>query len=63
MRFHVNDSCIGCGLCVSTCPEVFRMTDENVAAAAEEETAADAEAAALEAEANCPASAIETVKE
>lgn len=27
------DQCIGCGLCESICPEVFRMTDENVAEA------------------------------
>lgn len=26
MKFHVNADCIGCGLCVSTCPEVFTMT-------------------------------------
>ena len=22
------DTCIGCGLCVSTCPEVFKMEDD-----------------------------------
>ena len=22
------DACIGCGLCVSTCPEVYRMEDD-----------------------------------
>ena len=22
------DTCIGCGLCVSTCPEVFQMKDD-----------------------------------
>jgi ferredoxin len=22
------DGCIGCGLCVSTCPEVYRMEDD-----------------------------------
>jgi len=22
------DTCIGCGLCVSTCPEVYRMEDD-----------------------------------
>ncbi len=22
------DGCIGCGLCVSTCPEVFKMDDD-----------------------------------
>ena len=34
MKFHVNADCIGCGLCVSTCPEVFTMTDGGTAAAA-----------------------------
>ena len=32
MKFHVNADCIGCGLCVSTCPEVFTMTDGGTAA-------------------------------
>lgn len=62
MRFHVNDSCIGCGLCASTCPEVFQLTDENVAKAGDAETAAELEADALEAKDNCPASAIEVVE-
>jgi len=22
------DTCIGCGLCVSTCPEVYKMADD-----------------------------------
>ena len=35
MKYHVNDSCIGCGLCTSTCPEVFSMGDDNKAVAAE----------------------------
>ena len=34
MKFHVNADCIGCGLCVSTCPEVFTMTDGGTAAPA-----------------------------
>ncbi|MEA5114916.1 MAG: ferredoxin [Geobacteraceae bacterium] len=25
------DACISCGLCVDTAPEVFRLTDDNVA--------------------------------
>ena len=25
------DGCIGCGLCASTCPEVFGMNDDNIA--------------------------------
>lgn len=23
-----SDTCIGCGLCVSTCPEVYKMEDD-----------------------------------
>lgn len=33
LKYYVNDSCIGCTLCASTCPAVFRMTDDNVAEA------------------------------
>lgn len=30
--FYVDeDECIGCGACVDSCPDVFRMTDDNVA--------------------------------
>lgn len=25
------DECISCGACVDTCPEVFRMNDDNLA--------------------------------
>lgn len=28
----IPDVCIGCGLCVSTCPEVFRMEDDKAVA-------------------------------
>ncbi len=33
MTAHVNENCIGCGLCTNLCPGVFRMLDEGVAAA------------------------------
>ncbi|MFA5147448.1 MAG: ferredoxin [Candidatus Omnitrophota bacterium] len=26
------DTCIGCGLCVATCPEVFKMEDDKAVA-------------------------------
>ena len=36
MEAHVNDACIGCGLCTGISPSVFKMTDEGVAAAKDE---------------------------
>ena len=36
MKFFVNENCIGCGLCVSVCPDVFHMTPDGVSKAAEE---------------------------
>ena len=59
MKYKVNDSCIGCGLCASTCPEVFSITDEGTAKAIDEEVSAEAEASAAEAQAGCTVGAIE----
>lgn len=59
MKFRVSSECIGCGLCASTCPEVFELTDENVARAIEGEVPAENEETALEAMDGCPVSAIE----
>ena len=28
MKYKVNDTCIACGMCAGTCPEVFRMNDD-----------------------------------
>ncbi len=48
------DVCVGCGLCTSTAPDVFQMTDEGTA-----EAYAEGEAAAIEqAIDDCPVSAI-----
>lgn len=58
MSIHVNESCVGCGLCVSMCPGVFTMTDEGVAAA-RDEIFPEQEAQAREAAESCPANAIE----
>jgi len=59
MKFHVNDNCIGCGLCASTCPEVFSINDDNVAVAVEGAVDPSLESSALEARDGCPVSAIE----
>lgn len=58
MKYHVNDSCIGCGLCDSTCPEVFSMNGD-VAVAIDTEVPENALVAAAEAKDGCPVGAIE----
>ena len=61
MKFHVNADCIGCGLCVSTCPEGFTMTDGGTAAAAPADVTGPDEATATDAMQTCPVGAIESV--
>ena len=58
MTVHVNDNCIGCGLCVNMCGNVFLMTEEGVAAA-RDEIFPEQEAPAQEAAESCPVQAIE----
>lgn len=58
MTVHVNEACVGCGLCVNLCSGVFTMTDEGVAAA-RDEIFPEQEAQVKEAAESCPAGAIE----
>ena len=58
MKFHVNENCIGCGLCASICSDVFQLND-GVAVAKSGPVDAGLEAPALEAQQSCPVSAIE----
>ena len=53
MNVHVNENCIGCGLCVNMCGSVFLMTEEGVAAARDEIFPVQ------EAAESCPVNAIE----
>ena len=60
MKFKVNDMCISCGMCVSICPDVFRMCeDTGMAEAVSGAVPVETEASAQEAMAACPAGAIE----
>ena len=58
MTVHVNDNCIGCGLCVNMCGNVFLMTEEGVAAA-RDEIFPEQEAQVRQAAEDCPVNAIE----
>lgn len=52
------DTCIGCGLCPSTCPEVFDMNDDGKAYAKCEDVPSSEEGCAQEAADGCPVDAI-----
>ncbi len=57
MKLQIEDGCIACGLCVSTCPSVFQMSQEGVAevyAAPAQKELEEVEEAAR----NCPVSVI-----
>ena len=55
----VNDSCIGCGMCMSICDAVFALNAEGKAEHILGDIPADLEASVEEAAANCPVQAIE----
>lgn len=52
------DTCIGCGLCAATCPEVFNMDDDGLAVAIDDEVADGLEEQAEDARDGCPVAAI-----
>lgn len=58
MKARVNEGCISCGQCISTCPEVFRANDEMLAEAYAEVTD-DLLEAAKTARDCCPVSVID----
>ena len=57
MKAKVESGCISCGLCVSTCPEVFRWGSDGLAEAYADVTGA-LEGSAEEARDGCPVSVI-----
>lgn len=59
MKAYVDkDTCIGCGLCPSICPEVFEMQDDGKAGTMVDEVPDGVEDSAKEAADSCPVNAI-----
>lgn len=56
------DTCIGCGLCPSICPEVFELGDDGYAHATKSEVPEECHDEAIEAAESCPVDAIEVEK-
>ncbi len=52
------EGCIGCGLCETLCPEVFRMADDGYAEVYVDPVPESAEDAAKDAADSCPVSVI-----
>lgn len=52
------DLCLGCGICVEVCPEVFEMDDDSKAQAKVSPVSAEAEGSCRKAADQCPESAI-----
>jgi ferredoxin len=52
------DICIGCGLCVDICPEVFILGDDNIAKTIADRVPAEIKDKCRDAAKNCPVEAI-----
>ncbi len=55
------DTCIGCELCPTICPEVFKMGDDGIAHTIVDKVPADFLATAREAAESCPVQAIKII--
>lgn len=58
MKARVEEGCISCGLCVATCPEVFRFNDDGVAESYAK-IEPEFERTAIDARDGCPVSVID----
>lgn len=52
------DTCIGCGLCESECPDVFELNEDSIAIVIVDVVPQEFEACAIEAQKVCPVEAI-----
>lgn len=59
MKYHVNELCIGCGLCEAVCPDVFSIGDNGTSVAIDSDVTGEVVSTAQEAKEGCPVGAIE----
>lgn len=60
MKAMVNkDTCIGCGACVGTCPEVYSFDDDGKAEAISGDVPTELEEGAIDGRDQCPVDAID----
>ncbi len=59
MKVKVNDSCIGCGACMSIADDVFEMNDEGLSSVKVSEVPEESVDNVKEAMESCPTGAIE----
>ncbi len=52
------EKCIGCGICVSSCPEVYAFDDNGLAYVSTDTVEDDSRGSAVDALENCPTDAI-----
>lgn len=59
MKTHVeSDVCIGCGVCVSMCPQVFTLNEDGISEAKNQKVSEDDKEIVLQACEACPVAAI-----
>ncbi|MDO4199229.1 MAG: ferredoxin [Clostridia bacterium] len=61
MKVKVNQECIGCGMCIDMCPEVFEYNDEGLSSVKSEEADDSLKDSITEAQQACPVDAIELI--
>ncbi len=62
-KVSVNENCIGCGYCVSSCPKYFAFNDEGYSSVVKEEVAKEDLDEVKNVASGCPVDAIEVKEE